>query len=144
MKLTLNRNPTGITCTIGDLLVDGEVFCSTLEDPIREVPGKPVSQWKVAGDTAIPTGTYEIEITYSPHFQRDLPLLVNVPGFEGIRIHGGNTDKDTEGCILVGHWTGGEFIANSQKTLRSLMDILEVANIGKQDISIEVCNPEPS
>ena len=141
MKLQLNRHPTGLTCTIGELLVDGDPFCYTLEDPIREIPGKPVSAWKVAGDTAIPSGTYSVEITYSPHFDRDLPILLDVPGFDGIRIHGGNTDVDTEGCILVGQWSGGEFIRNSQATLQSLMDMLEVAVIGKQPISIEVCNP---
>lgn len=141
MKLQLNRHPTGLTCTIGELLVDGSPFCYTLEDPIREVDGQPVSAWKVAGDTAIPSGLYQVEITYSPHFERDLPILLDVPGFDGIRIHGGNTDRDTEGCILVGQWSGGEFIRNSQMTLQSLMDMLEVAVIGRQPISIEVCNP---
>lgn len=141
VNIVLNRHPTGLTCTIGDLLLDGQIFCSTLEDPIREVPNQPVSAWKVAGDTAIPAGTYRVAVTYSPKFERDLPLLLSVPGFEGIRIHGGNTSHDTEGCILVGQWNGGEFVSNSQKTLQSLMDMIEVSLIGKQPITIEVNNP---
>lgn len=132
MKLTLNRHASGITCTIGDLLVDGEFFCNTLEDVVRDV--------KVKGETAIPAGTYAIDITQSPRFGRPLPILKDVPNFEGIRIHAGNTDHDTQGCILVGVWRGGEFISNSRATLDSLMDMLEVASISKQPISIEVCN----
>jgi len=141
MKLTLNRNPSSLTCTIGDLLVDGEFFCHTLEDVVREVPGQPVSEWKVKGKTAIPVGTYPVEITWSSRFKCDLPLLVGVPGFTAIRIHAGNTDADTEGCILVGTWNGGEHIHNSRKALDGLMDVLEFANIAKQAIEIEVCAP---
>jgi hypothetical protein len=141
VKLTLNRHPTGLTCTIGDLWVDGQPFCNTLEDPIREVLGKPVSSWKVAGDTAIPAGTYPVEITYSPHFAEDLPLLLNVYGFEGIRIHAGNASKDTEGCILVGSWNGGELLTASRNALQRLMALMDVAIATQQPMSIEVCNP---
>lgn len=140
MRLTLNRHPTGV-CTIGDLLISGEEFCHTLEDPIRERPGVPVGKWKVPGETAIPAGSYRVEITYSPRFKCDLPLLLSVPGFEGVRIHSGNTEADTEGCILVGQWRGGDVIHNSKKTLESLMDVLEVAQLARQDIILEVVNP---
>lgn len=141
MKMVLNRHPTGLTCTIGDLSVDGEHFCHVLEDPIREKPGIPVEKWKVKGDTAIPAGRYGVEITWSGRFKCDLPLLIAVPGFEGIRIHAGNTNADTEGCLLVGNWRGGEFIYNSRATLESLMDLMEIANISKRVITIEVNNP---
>lgn len=141
MKLLLERDPTGLTCTIGHLSVDGESFCATLEDPVREIPGQPVSKWKVAGDTAIPAGTYKVDVTYSPRFKRDLPLLLGVPGFEGVRIHAGNTNADTEGCILVGTWNGGEFIHNSRLQLAALMDLLEIAEISKRDVTIEIRNP---
>jgi hypothetical protein len=141
VKLTLNRNPSGVSCTIGDLLVDGEFLCHTLEDVIREVEGQPVEAWKVPGRTAIPAGDYAFEITYSKRFQRDVPRLIDVPGFTYIEIHPGNTDADTAGCILVGQWLGGEQIANSRKAFEALMDVLEIANIAKQTLSIEVCNP---
>lgn len=142
MKLRLERNPSGLTCTIGELFVNGVSFCSVLEDPIREKPGVPVSKWKVKGDTAIPAGTYKVEITYSPRFKCDLPLVVAVPGFEGIRFHAGNTDQDTEGCLLVGIWRGGEVIHESRKTLEALMDVLEAGSQDGRDITLEVLNPE--
>jgi hypothetical protein len=142
VKLRLERNPTGLTCTIGELFVNGLSFCFVLEDPIREKPGQPVSKWKVPGDTAIPAGTYKVEITYSPRFKCDLPLLIGVPGFEGVRIHAGNTDADTEGCLLVGIWRGGEFIHESRKTLEALMDVLEAGSQDGQPITIEIANPE--
>lgn len=141
MNLTLNRHPSGVSCTVGDLLLDGEPFCNTLEDVVREVPGRPVAEWKVAGKTAIPAGLYAVEVTWSPRFKCDLPLLHAVPGFTGVRIHAGNTDADTEGCILVGTWKGGETIYNSRQALVGLMDMLEIACISKRDILLEVANP---
>jgi hypothetical protein len=123
------------------LSIDGQPFCATLEDVVREVPGVPVHAWKVPGNTAIPSGMYEVEITYSQRFKRDLPLLLNVPGFAGIRIHAGNTEDETSGCILVGQWTGGERIHNSLLNLNALMDMLEIANISKRAIVIDIRNP---
>lgn len=96
MELLLKRIFLGETYTIGKLYVDGVKFCDTLEDKVR-----PYGE-KVYGETAIPYGEYKVIITYSQRFKRPLPLLLNVPMFEGIRIHPGNTAVDTHGCILVG------------------------------------------
>ena len=94
MNLFLQRIAQTPDYTIGRLEIDGKFFCHTLEDPVREE--------KIAGKTAIPEGIYEVVVNHSPKFKRELPLLLDVPDFEGIRIHRGNTAKDTSGCILVG------------------------------------------
>lgn len=87
--------------TIGRVFVDGVDHCYSLEDTIREVPGVPVDKWKIKGKTAIPKGTYKVILSFSNRFQREMIEVLGVPGFEGIRIHGGNDAGDTEGCILV-------------------------------------------
>ena len=106
MNVVVQRFEYGTNYTIGRLLIDGVVQCYTLE---REVIQKSEDR-----KPAIPEGQYHVTINWSPHFQRDLPELLNVPGYEGIRIHCGNDDKDTEGCILVGqNWAGTDWISNS-------------------------------
>jgi hypothetical protein len=100
MKLTLIRDILGVDYTRGNLLIDGVEFCKVIEDRDRQLERYPEA--KVYGKSAIPRGTYEIRITMSTRFKRELPLLVGVFGFEGIRIHPGNTALDTEGCILPG------------------------------------------
>ena len=120
MELALDRFLLGDRNTIGRLSIDGEKFCYTLEDQVRE-PGL-----KVYGQTAIPAGTYDIAMTYSPRFKMVLPLLKEVPGFDGIRIHSGNTEADTEGCILVGYNLGGDRISSSRLALAGLIDRLRL------------------
>lgn len=93
MNLLLKREPHP-DYTVGKLYIDGVYECFTLEDPVRET--------KVYGKTAIPYGTYDVIINQSARFKRELPLLLNVENFAGVRIHAGNTVEDTEGCILVG------------------------------------------
>lgn len=102
MILRLIREPSIEGATLGCLFVEGHFAAFTLEDEIRERPGEPVASWKVPGQTAIPAGRYRVIVTPSHRFQRPLPLVVDVPGFEGIRIHPGNSVHDSSGCILVG------------------------------------------
>ena len=130
MKLLLKRSSHSDKSTIGKLFLDGEFFCHTLEDVTRPE--------KVYGETAIPEGTYKVKITYSPRFKRDLPLLLNVPKFEGIRIHAGNTAKDTEGCILVGDLAGQDIVWQSRAAFNRLFDKLKAAQSAGEEITIEV------
>ena len=89
--------------TIGQLYIEDEFFCFTLEDTVREVPGQPISEWKIFGKTAIPVGKYKITLELSPKFGPDTLTINDVPGYEGVRMHPGNTEADTEGCIILGY-----------------------------------------
>ncbi len=121
MDLTLQRLPG--TQTFGRLLIEGRPFCDTLEDPVREQPGVAPAAWKIKGDTAIPVGRYRVRITMSPRFKKPLPHVCDVPGFEGIRIHGGRTEAHTQGCILVGQRLDNE-LHDSPRTMTKLMALL--------------------
>lgn len=137
MKLVLTRTMLNAKSTIGKLVVDDMFFCYTLEDKDRYLETNPEA--KVYGETAIPRGRYQVIIDFSGRFQRELPRLLLVPGFEGIRIHPGNTDKDTHGCILVGSSVvNDDFIGNSRATFDRLFTILDDAYARGQEIWIEV------
>jgi len=144
MELTLNRKLKLENKTIGELLVNNKKFCDTLEDKVRLswslLPFRQLLGVKIWGKTAIPEGRYEIVITYSERFKRRLPLLLKVPQFESIRIHGGNTELDTEGCLLIGKLdtkTNTIYGAKSLGLLDKLMAILEPASkTGKIFITI--------
>ena len=141
MNLILKRGAPSPSCTIGRLFEDVDFECYALEDVVREVPGKPVTEWKVAGETAIPAGRYKITITRSNHFKRDLPLLNGVPGFLGVRIHPGNTEADTEGCILVGTAAAEGEITESRKAFDVLFEkIRDALDVG-EEVWITVLNP---
>ena len=129
MELQVQRIAKRDTYTIGRLYIDGERFCDTLEDRVRDLN----KEAKVKGQTAIPTGRYKVFLTYSPRFKRILPLLCDVPHFTGVRIHRGNTAKDTEGCILVGYNREVGKVLDSAATEQRLMAILQnAANRGEQ------------
>lgn len=100
LELSLNRIYKSPTYTIGKLFIDDLFFCDTLEDAVREIGSN--GKGKIKGETAIPAGRYKVILTMSQRFKRVMPLLVDVQHFDGIRIHSGNTEFDTEGCILVG------------------------------------------
>lgn len=127
MKLLLKRLHRTDVSTIGELYVDGVFECYTLEDIEREV--------KIKSETAIPKGKYKVMITMSNRFKRHMPLLLNVPNFQGVRIHAGNTNHDTEGCILVGQTRSKDFIGKSRKAYDNLFKKMQKA----KEISIEIC-----
>ena len=133
MKLKLYRKFLGNKYTIGKLFINDEYICDTLEDVVRS------EGIKVYGETAIPYGVYEIVLTMSPRFKKILPLLLDVPHFEGVRIHTGNTEKDTEGCILVGYNKVKGKVVNSKIAFDKVMKYLELATINNEKITIEVC-----
>jgi hypothetical protein len=115
MKLTLKRNFKGADYTIGKLYIDGHYFCDTLEDTVRP------NGEKIAGKTAIPAGDYKVIKSYSPRFKKILPEILDVPGFSGVRIHAGNTAKDTDGCLLLGLNKTKGAVLDSQTTMAYFM-----------------------
>lgn len=134
MRLLLDRSQYAEGSTVGDLYINGVWECVTLEDGVRPE--------KIKGETAIPCGEYEVLLTHSPKFKRTLPVLVDVPGFEGIRIHPGNTVNDTEGCLLVGENVtfvhGVPFLHHSRAAFDRLYQKLLTAASTREAIEIEV------
>ncbi len=127
--LTLNRRWFTNKSTMGELLLDGEFQCHTLEDTIRDPNKDGVLQKdeKVYGETAIPAGTYEIVISFSDKFKKKLPMLMHVPHFDAIRIHSVATAKHTKGCIGVGNRVPDmlDFVANGRDVFSKLMPKIE-------------------
>lgn len=141
MKLTLKRIALRPTYTIGKLYIDDVYFCDTIEDTVRDLNknGKfDNGEKKIHSKTAIPYGTYEIKWTYSPRFKKYTPQLMNVPSFEGIRIHAGNTSADTEGCLILGKNKQVGKVLNSRATINKFYPIIKKAcSNGKVTIEIE-------
>lgn len=149
MELILNRIFKGTNYTIGNLYINNEYFCDTLEDTDRNLTSDmteaAISNIKIKSKTAIPTGTYKITLdVISPKFSKSstyksingkLPRLLNVKGFDGILIHIGNTNEDTDGCILVGQNTQTGKVLNSKITFFNLYDKLQT---DKNNISITI------
>lgn len=132
MELKLIRTTLTDQSTIGDLFINGQFECHTLEDVVRPV--------KIKGMTAIPAGTYEIIINFSQRFQKQLPRLLNVPNFDGVLIHAGNTAADTEGCLLVGQTQSRDMIGSSRAAFDALFPKLQAAT-ATEKIFIEILNP---
>lgn len=131
MKIVLKRIFEGKQYTIGQMYINGKYFCDTLEDVVR-----PAGE-KVYGKTAIPEGIYEVFLTMSKRFKKLMPLLSKVPNFTGVRIHSGNTAKDTDGCILVGKNKEKGKVVESRAVFSQLMKRLEPID-GKESIMIEI------
>lgn len=141
MELKLVRKNFTQVSTIGELFIDGKFECFILEDIDRGLDQRmetgTIKSIKVYGKTAIPKGRYEIAITYSNRFKKKLPLLLDVKGFEGIRIHPGNTAADTEGCLLPGTMAGENRVLNSRVAFDNLLHQLE-SKINQEKVFITV------
>lgn len=134
MELTLRRTALRAGYTIGHLYIDGTYFCDTLEDTVRDLDTEP----KVPGRTAIPAGRYRVVVNRSPRFGRDLPRLLDVPHFDGILIHSGNSAADTAGCILVGRNTTPGRLTESRVTSDALTARLAAAQRRGKTIKIVI------
>jgi hypothetical protein len=141
MLLEVRREPSAHGCTLGSLYVDGQFECFTLEDLIREIPGQPVEKWKIPGETAIPSGTYNLTVNLSSRFQRLLPQLLDVPGFSGVRLHSGNVAADTEGCILVGRRREAAAVLDSHLAFDALFPKIKAAIARAEPVQIRIVNP---
>lgn len=141
MELLLERKELNKSYTSGTLSIDGKYFCATLEDTNRDLNknGKfDGAESKIYGETCIPFGTYEVIVTMSNKFKRELPLLLNVPHFEGIRIHRGNYTKDSYGCILVGEKCNKGVLSNSTPYEIKLTSLIKEAINKKEKVTIKI------
>jgi hypothetical protein len=142
MKIKIARVARKPSYTIGHLFIDRHYFCDTLEPPDRSLTSAStyddILLAKCKGPTAIPQGIYHVTLTKSPKFGCILPLLMAVPGFEGIRIHAGNRPNDTRGCVLVGFNKLKGMVINSTSILRILIDRMNAAISRGMDVELEI------
>jgi hypothetical protein len=140
MLLKLKRCEFTKGTTIGMLYADGEFVGYTLEDYDRglrqDMPLAEILRLKMRCETAIPYGTYNVTVNMSNRFKRMMPLLIDVPGFEGVRIHNGNTKEDTCGCILVGKGKGKDTVLQSVIAFNEFM--AKVSSASGESISLTI------
>ena len=141
MELLLKRHTFKPTYTIGKLFLNSKYFCDVIEDTVRDLNMDgdldDCGEGKVYGKTAIPYGRYEVQVTMSTRFKKLLPILIGVKGFEGIRIHSGNTEQDSLGCLIVGENKEVGKVLNSRVTMDKLMKEFESHKMEKHYITIE-------
>ena len=139
MEILVKRLYKKSEYTIGKMFIDGVYFCDTVEDTDRgltsEMTYEEIARRKVYGKTAIPTGRYDVAISYSPKFKKNLPLLLSVKGYSGIRIHNGKDANSSLGCIIVGENKIKGGVINSRQTMERLMYRLR----NEKNIVIEIC-----
>lgn len=146
MKISVMRSPSQGGATIGKLFVDGAFKCHTLEDEIREVEGEPVETWKIKGETAIPAGSYRVSLEFSNRFGPDTLSIHDVPGFQYIRMHAGNTSADTEGCLLLGLQAGSASLigGTSRPAVELVKGLVRAAIERGESVTIDISNPTGS
>ena len=141
MNLTLKRLNLTPNYTEGELYVNGVYFCKTLEDTNRDLNKSGQfdnNEKKVYGETCIPYGKYKVILSYSPKFKRELPEILEVPDFQGIRIHRGNKISDTLGCVLCGEKVKNGYLSNSTPYEIKLVELLKQANLRNEESFIEI------
>lgn len=132
MKMRLERLQLDSDVTIGSLTVEGQFECWTCEDTVR------MDGVKIHGETAIPAGQYKVDLTFSPRFNKILPLVLDVKNFSGIRIHPGNTAADTDGCILPGRIRLTKSVGESQLAFKALFAKMQSAKLRGETIELEI------
>lgn len=142
LNLKLERKWKKEKYTIGNLFINGVFFSNVLEDTVRglrqDMTPEEIKKIKIHGQTAIPSGRYEIRVTLSARFRRQLPILLNVPGYAGVRIHPGNNDANTEGCLLPGKNDRVGQVSNSRATMAALQKQIEEAIYQNSKVYIEI------
>ena len=142
MELKLIRKYRKTDYTIGILYVNNKYFCEILEDTDRGLKDsmslEEIKKIKIKDQTCIPYGIYQILMTYSPKQKKIMRLVNNVKGFEGIRIHSGNTNKDTSGCLLPGYNKIKGQVINSRETFNKLYSLIQTAINNKENVTIEI------
>lgn len=141
MELLLSRHTFKPNYTMGKLYLNSKYFCDVIEDTTRDINRdgdlNDSGEDKVYGKTAIPYGRYEVQITMSNRFKKVLPILIGVKGFEGIRIHSGNSEEDSLGCLIVGENKAVGKVLNSKITMDKLMKEFESHKFEKHYITVE-------
>ena len=141
MNLTLKRLNLTPNYTEGELYVNGVYFCKTLEDTNRDLNKNGQfdnNEKKVYGETCIPYGKYKVILSYSPKFKRELPEILEVPDFQGIRIHRGNKISDTLGCVLCGEKVKNGYLSNSTPYEIKLVELFKQAKLRNEESFIEI------
>lgn len=141
MNLTLKRLNLTPNYTEGELYVNGVYFCMTLEDTNRDLNKNGQfdnNEKKVYGETCIPYGKYKVILSYSPKFKRELPEILEVPNFQGIRIHRGNKTSHTLGCVLCGEKVKNGYLSNSTPYEIKLVELFKQAKLRNEESFIEI------
>lgn len=142
MRLRVHRRYLGPKYTIGSLFINGIYLCDTIEDKVRDANKDgdldDVGEGKVYGETAIPYGKYKVDLTMSPKFRRILPIVENVSHFTGIRIHRGNTAKDSHGCILPGENKVKGRVIHSTKYEMRIVESMLLAIRNGEEMTIDI------
>lgn len=142
IEFTLQRDDLQETRTFGQFMVDGKPYVQTLEDAVREVAGQPVKVWKIKKETAIPTGRYRVTLENSSNFGPETLTINGVEGFEYIRMHGGNTERDTEGCPLLGMNRTDTGINTCARAVDLVKQLVRKANAAGDTCWLTVRNPD--